>query len=74
MEMAKDDIQRATEMLKDVVSKLNKVMVMVPTRTGKVGGCQHDGVHGGITYADAFGQPPHGLGDTEASRDHMARM
>ena len=54
METAKDDIQRETETLKDEVTKLNKVVVTVPTRTGKVGGHQHDGVNGGITYADAL--------------------
>jgi len=54
MEMAKDDIQRATETVKDEVTKLNEATAMVFTGTGKVGGCQHDEAHGGITYADAL--------------------
>jgi len=54
METAKDDIQRVTETLKDEVGKLNEVVAMAPTGTGEVGGCQHDGAHGGITYTDVL--------------------
>ena len=54
IDMAKDDIQRVTEMLKDEVSKLNEVVVMAPNGTGKVGGHEHDGANGGITYTDSL--------------------
>jgi len=54
MEMPKDDIQRATETLKDEVSKLNEAMATVPIGIGDLGGGQLNGVHGCITYADAL--------------------
>jgi len=54
MEMPKDDIQRATETLKDEVSKLNEAMVTVPIGIGDWGAASSIWVHGCITYADVL--------------------
>jgi len=54
MDMAKEDIQRATESFKDEVSKLNEAAASATNGMDDMGGCQNDGELGLATYADTL--------------------